>query len=498
MKELEAKVQKLETLLTFLRRARRRIALMRAIRSLGLSVPIAAALLASWISILPLLNLSKTLLILPISLPFIWFSMALLRTRRLDLIAVEVDRSFDLKERVSTAYEIVSGRIRSGLGDLVIADALAHIEGVDLKAGFPLRFPKKPLLSLLLIPLALLIVHLTPYHMTGEVNPEEREAIAEVTESLSQLPAGRISSEEVVKSLRRTVKVMRDKRLDKSKALKRLAELESKVARQYKRASQADEALREIIQILKTSLPFTPKSIDRSSKIIEKVASDLENDRIPPEMLPQLERALKKLFERLGMLNDELTKSLDEVSRNPLSPESLRDLAKALREFESKADDLQILRMMLARIRKGELRIGMIGLEGERPKGRFASKEGLPGGEGGAEEALGGRSPDEGEFIPSGKAEETGAERFTPKGKGITSTPRGRGKFEMPSMGAEGGRKVERSAGGKYRVKLILPDSRVIAEAYKAAERYIASGRIPPLYREVVRRYFNLLSEGSR
>jgi len=484
--------------LGFLKKARRRIVLMHVIRSLDLSIPIAAGLIVIWVSASLFLNLPGSLLPLMISFLPIWFLITLFRTRRLGPIAVEMDRIFELEERVSTAYEIASGRIQTHLGDLVIADALKHLERIDLKTKLPLRLPKRAIISLLFIPMMFLAVRLIPYHMTPRINPKESEAIAEVAKSLSLLPAERLSSEELTKNLRRTVKIMRDGHLDKTKALKKLAELESDVERQYRKASQADEAVKEISQILKTSLPFTPKSIDRSSRIIEKVASDLENDRIPPEMLPQLERALRTLFERLKILDGDLAKNLDKASQNPLSPESLRDLARALTEFESKVDDLQILKMMLTRIREGELRIGMLGLEGEKPEGRFASKEGLPGGEGGRGEAIGGKVSGGGEFTPSGKAKEVSGEKFTPGEEKRASPPIGKGKFELPSTAEGGGRRSGREAGGKYRVKSVLPDSRTIAEAYKAAEGFISSGRIPPLYREVVKRYFDLLAEGNR
>ena len=482
----------------FLKKARRRIALIRAVRSLDLSMPIAVGLLVAWISIAPFLKTPESLLLLPISFPAIWFLVTLFRRRELDLIAVEVDRAFGLEERISTAYELISGRIRSSFGDLVLADALDHLEDVDLKTAFPFRPPRRAIISLLLIPLAFLAVHLIPYRGTTEVNPKEREAIAEVAKSLSLLPAEELSTEGLAESFRRTVKIMRDGHLDKTKALKRLAELESEVERQYRKASQVDETMREISQILKASLPFTPESIDASSRIIEKVASDLEEGRIPPEMLPRLEKALRTLFERLKMLDGDLARSLNEASQTPLSPESLRDLARALTEFESRVDDLQILRMMLARIRKGELQIGMLGLEEEKLEGRLASKEGLPGGEGGGEEAVGGRSSGEGEFIPSGKAEEMSGERFMPEGKGVASTLSGRGKFELPTPEGWGGRRSNLPVEGGYRVESVLPDSKTIAEAYKAAESFISSGRVPPLYRAVVRRYFDSLAEGSR
>jgi hypothetical protein len=484
-------------LLVHLKKARRRLALLRAIRSLGISMPISALLILLVSPTLLLWDMPKPLSFLPLLLPPIWFLILLLWPRKLDSVARDVDWALELEERTSTAYELISGKIHSSLRELVLADALSHLEEIDLREGFPLRFPRRAIISLIVMPLMFLTLWLIPARAPVDVSPEERMAISSVAESLAQLPREEVGSRRLAEELRRTVRVMRRGKVDKAEALRRLAKLEAEAEREYRDASQANERLREISHLLKTSLPFSIESIESSSKLIEEVADDIQREKIPPEMLPQLERALRTLFERLKALDGDLARSLEEASRRPLSPESLRKLAQALVEFESKVDDLELLRMMLAKIREGEALIGMIGLQELDSEGRFASEEGLPGKGSSEEEATGGRTSGKAEFKPSGEAKEAGEEEFVGE-ESRRTIPIGEGKFELPTDEGEGGRLSRASPVGEYRAESISPDSGTIAEAQKVAEEVISSGRIPPLYREVVRRYFSSISGEGR
>ncbi|RKY05391.1 hypothetical protein DRP77_01070, partial [Candidatus Poribacteria bacterium] len=153
-----------------LRVARRRLALTEAVASLRLCLPLGLGLCVAGWTIAWLIGLPPTPLnLLPLGLPSIVFLYKLLRSIPLDETARRLDSFFDLEERLSTAYELVEGRIESSLKELMLRDASEQLSRVDLRKLKP-SLPKPALISLIFLP-ALALLWLLPQRLPS---PEEK------------------------------------------------------------------------------------------------------------------------------------------------------------------------------------------------------------------------------------------------------------------------------------------------------------------------------------
>ena len=483
-----------EKLIEKLKTLRMRVSLIEAIRQMKLTLPIGVGLSFALGVTLWLTRSPHHLSPLPLIIPLLHLIYRLLKPIDLCEVARRLDSTFSLEERVSTACELIEGRIKSDLRGLVVGDALRHLERIDPEK-LKIRFPIPALVSSALIPV-LTVFWLIPERQI-HLPPRQIERMHAVAESIEIVPTSQLPGD-LRREVRRTVKVLKRGEMDKSRALKRLAELESTVRERVADAERAERIVNEIKALLKnTPLPFSIESIESSSKLIERIADQVESGDLPPQMLPQIESALRRLFERLKSLDGELAVKLRRASEKPLDPTSLRELAKALKEFESKVNDLELLRLMLARIEEGKVEIGMLGIETPEAEGGFASEEGTPGETPFERKALGTKGKGA-EFSPEGKPGETRPEEFTGGTETGPQPPRGRMRFELPGGEGIGGRPSEVKPGSTYTAESRLPTEGEIAEARKAASAVISSHKIPPLYREVVKRYFSSITPEGR
>jgi len=117
-------------------------------------------------------------------------AVAWLRLRSLDALARTFDRRFGLAQRLTTAVEIGSGRLRATppMAGAQLADALEAAAGVDLGAMLPLRASRRALVACGLLVAALAL-------SLGLPNPQEEELArraavrAAVEEKIGELEA---------------------------------------------------------------------------------------------------------------------------------------------------------------------------------------------------------------------------------------------------------------------------------------------------------------------
>jgi len=106
---------------------------------------------------------------------WVWVS----RVRSLDA-AVEIDRRFGLKERVSSTLALNDVDVATPAGQALVHDALNRVEGLDVGAKFGLKFGWPHLLPVATLALALVIAYVVP-SATGD--PASKAQAAAVTQN---------------------------------------------------------------------------------------------------------------------------------------------------------------------------------------------------------------------------------------------------------------------------------------------------------------------------
>jgi hypothetical protein len=238
--------------------------------------------------------------------------------------AIEIDRRFGLRERVSSSLALTPGELGSDVGQALLNDALHSVQRIDVRDNFPVQLPWRAVLPLLP---ALVIFVLVVFVPDAAPQPSS-DATAATTES-SQV---KNSAEALKKQLARAEKKAEQQGLKDMDALlkelqKGLDELTSKEEVDRKNAlvklndvSKSLEQRRDLLG-----------GADKVRQQLEKL-KDLESG--PADKMAQ---ALKE--GDLDAAVKELQKIRDALKEGKLTDEQKQQLAKQLDRFKDKIQE---------------------------------------------------------------------------------------------------------------------------------------------------------------
>lgn len=234
-------------------------------------------------------------------------------------VAVEVDKRFELKERLSSAMSLDESDSATNAGQALIEDAVNRAETIDVRDQFQFKPTWRALLPL--IPAAiLLILLLVPNATEKEVAATEPEKIdrkrvelaikefqKKVREKREELTAkGLKDANENLKSLdKKFDQLLKDKNKDKKNTLVKLNDIKKQIEDRQKELGNSKD-LKENLNRLK----------DVSSGPAKQLA-----DAMSKGDMPEAKKAIKELAEKLreGKLNElekkQLAKDLDAMAK---------------------------------------------------------------------------------------------------------------------------------------------------------------------------------------
>lgn len=238
--------------------------------------------------------------------------------------AIEIDRRFGLKERVSSTLAMSSEQRNSKVGEAVVRDAVSHVERVDVPGRFPISPGKQLLLPLLpAIGVALVWWLVSP---TVVENPAGADTTA-IKKQISQ------SSD----SLKR--KLIEQRKRAKEEGLKDAQMLFQKLQEETENLAATSEGDRKQALVKLNDLQ---QQMERrrqqlgGAEGIEKQLKQLENlGRGPAEKFLQavakgdLKNAVK-----------ELDKLKSKISKGELTPEDRKKLAEQLDQMQKKLQQM--------------------------------------------------------------------------------------------------------------------------------------------------------------
>ena len=247
--------------------------------------------------------------------------------------AITADAQLHLKERLSSALELLGEENRKEMAELQLDDAAEYAHSLDQKAVCPRMFPTtaKVLPAALLI-LIVLMYALSPYGQAAQVPAEVRQAI-EQAGSKMETAAGDM-----------------DKNLLSDKVAEMASEMESAGRELQDEPLTKKEALRNISKLVRKM---------EALKMMGEIAEKLEGD-MSPEKMRALGELLKKLADDLKDIPEmaELAKEILESQKEDLSADSLEKLAAALEQMGIKDSDMPAMEKMLEQLMKEKRDVG--------------------------------------------------------------------------------------------------------------------------------------------
>jgi hypothetical protein len=493
-----------------LTRALRRHAAVNAAAVGGLAALVAGTLLAVLSRLVPLLTRQQLALALAWGVTLGSVAGALLGwtwPRPLRRRLRRLDRGLGLADRLTTAWELATGRIAAppALISCQREETLEAARRVDPRAAYPPRPPARvrrvlALLALVLVPL-LLLPNPQEEELARRIAARERaereaERVESLIETVAETPAfDPATREAALQALEEALAVLRDpaaseegRRAALTEAERRLSALQRpEASARVRRLAEAaplseEEVLRPLVEALEAGDPEA--AADYLRALLEPGGEPLTLE----ESLA-LADALSEMAERLAGSDPGLAERFREVAGEIYTGDR-QDAAEALNraaEALSEAGQAQAPNEALETA-QGQLQAAREGLGGEgdgQGTGRTAGdggEQGAPGAQGTAGEGAGpdaaGHQEDAGSGAPYGAA----GERVSGQGGEVT-LPRSPVEGETP--------RVEPGAPNPARV----PYEQVYVDYADAAEAELSRRALPPALRGYVRDYFGALGE---
>ena len=296
---------------------------------------------------------------------------SLKQRKDLSFVARFADEKMGLKERLSTAAELMQMTPQNEFAQRQIQDAAETAATLDITEISPYRVPK----FLKLFPIPLLFIGLSftipPfYEVPQPLTRQQQEILDRTTQELSDK---QVSHSDLKQQINDTLQKLKTA-TDFDTAQKHLSDLKKEVRKQQ--AEQADA----IAEATEASQSFRGMNADQLAAELEHLTEQIE---IPPE----LQSELKNLFERLaeGLPKGALSDALNQVQGKAVTPETLQDIIAALQKVDT-SDDLAQLEAQLTASQK---ELALAAIETETSSGGIANSDGAPGQDVGTTEVQG-------------------------------------------------------------------------------------------------------------
>ena len=402
-------------------------------------------------------------------------------------IAGYVDERLELKERVSTSFELIQENRQDEVAQLQILDSAKGVENTDTAKIIPHVPPR----LLKWIPIPLLIIGLSfavprQYELPQPPTAAEREAIDKTIENLSD-GLENVRNPIIQDEIRKTVKQLKNVK-DVASAQKHLRTLNSEV--QQQKSDFPDESA--IARATQATQHF--KGMDTTA-----LADELERLAGQAELTPELRDELAKLFAKLAknVPQGELSSALDQVQGKVVSPDTLQEIVDALNQL----NQLNQLEAQLTDSRKD---IALAGIETEQITGGVASSDGAPGRESGNQETQGTQiTGGPSDFTPTGSGEppsvnENATEKPLTGGEAPSLEIAGNA-LKLNSETTSDTQSITRvftgKAGNVGTEPDYLPFSDVVLNAQRDYAQAIENDRIPARYRSQIKAYLEAIAK---
>ena len=447
-------------------------------------------------------NIPSAVVLIPITLASILaIGLAFVRKISPSAVALFVDKQLNLKERFSTAVELIQRKATDDLSHLQIRDAATVCTETSPSTVVPYRFP--PIFKWFLIPLFLLTASFAMprmYELPPPPTATEQKAIEEAVEVFNRM-IGDIDDPVLAKNIQDAIKGL--KNTDSLTVQDRLSRLRDKV-RQRKQPFTKNE-LDEVSEVFaEVSGEFNHFKSMNPGKLAEELEKLANEEILSPELQEELQALFNKMAEQLGdnRVAKNLVTELDALQTQTVSPDTLKKIARQLANVDKLARNRDQLEQVLDQIASSRKNIALASLELEidRESGGIANSEGGAGDESTTGETRGTIAAADSDFKPRKSVEEA---EF---GNQLTAT-------EAPQSLRTDGPELRLKAGSSNTDTLdysnvyvgsdapngedeadYIPYREVILNAKQEYAEAVANNRIPVRYRRLIGNYLEAIT----
>lgn len=398
-----------------------------------------------------------------------------------------VDERLQLKERASTSLELIQENRQDELAQLQIRDCAKGVENVDRSEIMPHTPPR----MLKWIPIPLLIIGLSfavprQYELPQPPTVAEREAIDTTIENLSN-ELKNVHNPILQEKIEKTIKGLKNiKDVDTVHA--HLRALNSEVLKE--KSELPNETT--IAEVTQATQHFNNMDATTLADELERLAGQVE-------LTPELRNELAELFAKLAenVPQGGLSRALDQIQGKAVSPDTLQEIADALREVSQ-------LNQLEAQLTESRKDIALASIETDQSTGGVTSSDSAPGTESGNQETQGSLvSGNTSDFSPSSDDTTSSTEdNVTEKpltGDATPSLQIAGNEVEINSEIASDSQTITRVFTGKAGDGETEPDYLPFSDAVLAAQREYAkaieNNRIPVRYRSQIKAYLEAIAK---
>jgi hypothetical protein len=293
--------------------------------------------------------------------------------------AMEIDRRFGLKERVSSTLTLDTDQLESPAGAALVRDAVDRVKKLDVEGRFALQVrPWQPLTALSLATVAVLLVLLVDPAVrdnpvqaeTDAVDPQVKRSTEALKRKLAQ--QRKRAAEEGLKDLEAPLtkleqeidKLSKADSLDKKKALLKINDLADQLEKRRKALGGVDQ-IRKQLQGLKTSRGGPgdqlakalksgdfKKAIDEIKKLQERLKDGKLNEKQQQqlaEQMNQMRRKMQGVADAHAQAQKQLQKQIDQA-RQQGETQQADKLQRKLDKLKQQAPQMDILRQMAEKL----------------------------------------------------------------------------------------------------------------------------------------------------
>lgn len=235
--------------------------------------------------------------------------------------AIEVDRRFGLRERISSTLTLAPQELDSEVGRALVNDASRRVERIDIRDQFKVepswRLALPVLSALLVVGMTFLPNAALKQANAAAENPTESQKVVKAAaEKLKQKLRDTqkkaeelgLKDAELLKQIDREVDKLTEKNgLDRKDAMIKINDLAKEIQKKKEGLSGADEmkkALEKLKDVQKGPADKTAEALKngdfgKAKEEIEKLAQDLKEGKLTPEKKEELAKQLEQMAEKL-------------------------------------------------------------------------------------------------------------------------------------------------------------------------------------------------------
>ncbi len=276
--------------------------------------------------------------------------------------AIEIDRRFDLRERVASSLSLSDAEFHTPAGQALVKDAMRAAGRIDVGDRFRVRISRRAWLPLLPAALAfLLMTFVNPPDATSSLDPNATAAVAKQINTAAESARKKLAeqreqakreglkaAEGLFKKIEAGTRELADKKnLDRSKAAVKLHDLAKQLEQRRKQLGGKD-GLQKQLQNLKDlgsgmageiAQAMKLGDFQQAAKEVEKLAQQLHDEKLDDGAKADLAKQLGAMKDKLASTADAHQQAMENLQQQIEQQRQAGDLDKA-GQSQQKLDDL--------------------------------------------------------------------------------------------------------------------------------------------------------------